>query len=453
MPYVDVWDHKPPVIYYINALGLALSNNSVWGVWVIELIALFLAAMLGFQLIKKMFGSPPAILGTFIWLLALFFLIQGGNLTTEYVLPMQFGALALFYAARKNDRSWIHYFFIGVLGGMAFFTKQTAVSVWLGIAIFLLLDGLRKRAFKESLMGMAAIFSGALLIPLIFVIYFLFQQALSEFWEAAFLYNFVYSIRKASGLKAWALNFLDFSDLTRTGILQIAFLGLAVFLATSRTKKLTDQTRSLMAVVAIAFPLELVLINAPGSTFPHYYMTLLPVLAVLCGFVFYLIHTWIVQGKAALLVQWVWTVSAVGLLALGSLRDYRSITLGLQARINEPAVDYIRAHTDEDDLVLMWGAETMVNFFAKRVSPTRYAYQYALGREAYVTEERVIEFLDEILNNKPELIINTRDKFTPLFIFPITSGAIEEKTALVRSMYAVVDEIDNDWEVFRIIKQ
>ena len=41
LPYRDVWDHKPPIIFYINALGLAIANNSRWGVWLIELHALF----------------------------------------------------------------------------------------------------------------------------------------------------------------------------------------------------------------------------------------------------------------------------------------------------------------------------------------------------------------------------------------------------------------------------
>jgi len=29
----DVWDHKPPLIYFVDALGLSLTPNSLWGVW------------------------------------------------------------------------------------------------------------------------------------------------------------------------------------------------------------------------------------------------------------------------------------------------------------------------------------------------------------------------------------------------------------------------------------
>ena len=33
IPYRDVWDHKPPLIYFVDALGLLLSPQSLVGVW------------------------------------------------------------------------------------------------------------------------------------------------------------------------------------------------------------------------------------------------------------------------------------------------------------------------------------------------------------------------------------------------------------------------------------
>ena len=42
IPYLDFWDHKGPLIHYINALGLYLGNGYRWGVWGIEFIFLAL---------------------------------------------------------------------------------------------------------------------------------------------------------------------------------------------------------------------------------------------------------------------------------------------------------------------------------------------------------------------------------------------------------------------------
>ncbi|MCX6069001.1 MAG: hypothetical protein NT121_25185 [Chloroflexi bacterium] len=33
IPYLQLWDHKPPVIYYLDALGLLLTPESIWGIW------------------------------------------------------------------------------------------------------------------------------------------------------------------------------------------------------------------------------------------------------------------------------------------------------------------------------------------------------------------------------------------------------------------------------------
>ncbi len=32
IPYRDVWDHKGPILYYLNALGLTVANGSMMGV-------------------------------------------------------------------------------------------------------------------------------------------------------------------------------------------------------------------------------------------------------------------------------------------------------------------------------------------------------------------------------------------------------------------------------------
>src|SRR5258708_38768094 len=44
IPYRDFWDHKGPLIYYINALGLLLAGKAHLGGWVLEIPRLELCA-------------------------------------------------------------------------------------------------------------------------------------------------------------------------------------------------------------------------------------------------------------------------------------------------------------------------------------------------------------------------------------------------------------------------
>ncbi len=452
LPYIHVWDHKPPIIYYLNALGLGLANNSVWGVWAIELIFLFTAALLGFLLLKKMFGYYSGVLGTFMWLLALVFVIQGGNLATEYTLPFQFGALYLFYQYQQKRKAHFQLFLIGIMGGLAFFTKQTAIGIWLAITIFIAYHAIKDKDPLKRIKEGSLILSGFLVITLMVFGYFFFHGIFDEFWKAAFTYNFSYSIRKVSGFNARVLSLLDISSITRTGLYYYAALGMVLFLFSIKKRTFNKTVLSVLTLGLIAFPIELLLINAPGSTFPHYFMTILPILALFVGVLFSQIDKIILGKKHKVIYQYLLIIATIGLLFFASLLDYRSNTRSLQARTNEPAIQYILERTEPEDSILVWGAETMVNFFSKRPSPTRFVYQYPLYREEFTTEDLVLEFLDDLIENRPKLILNSGGKHEPIFEFPVDSEAIRQKIEQVRSAYEVVDEV-NAWLVLRAISQ
>jgi 4-amino-4-deoxy-L-arabinose transferase-like glycosyltransferase len=66
-PYITHWDHKPPLIYLINAAGLALSalsDGRIWGVWITTWVALGGALALGYFAMRRAFGALAAVLGT-----------------------------------------------------------------------------------------------------------------------------------------------------------------------------------------------------------------------------------------------------------------------------------------------------------------------------------------------------------------------------------------------------
>src|ERR671918_83423 len=46
IPYRDIWDHKPPLIYFVDALGIALTPHSLWGVWVLRFLFIFFTLFL-----------------------------------------------------------------------------------------------------------------------------------------------------------------------------------------------------------------------------------------------------------------------------------------------------------------------------------------------------------------------------------------------------------------------
>ncbi|MEM3486119.1 MAG: glycosyltransferase family 39 protein [Candidatus Methanomethyliaceae archaeon] len=287
IPYRDIWDHKLPVIFYLNALGLFVGQNSRLGVWFLEFLSLFGAIWLGFRLMKKLFKTEAAVLSSLLWTLSLIFLLGGGNFTTEYTIPLQFAALSLIYKAERSNFSPWYYLGLGFLGGIAFFTKQTAIGVWIAIITSLLIFRFRDNQVKRFIKELCLIASGGFVVVLGWIAYFSIHGALEQFWEAAFTYNFVYtSVLSGFPDRIRPIAF-GIEPLTRTGLLQVSGIGYVLGVALILKRRgVVKSSAPVLCVGIIDYPLELILISASGNTYPHYYITLLPVLSMFVALFF-----------------------------------------------------------------------------------------------------------------------------------------------------------------------
>src|SRR5690606_16399976 len=101
--YLDYWDHKPPLIFAVNALGLLLGGGSMLGVYALEALALALAVVLSYAALKPAFGRPAAFFATAAWSASLAFVING-NQIEEWALPLQFGVLYAFMLGERRER-------------------------------------------------------------------------------------------------------------------------------------------------------------------------------------------------------------------------------------------------------------------------------------------------------------------------------------------------------------
>ena len=446
LPYLQLWDHKPPLVFYINALGAALSPGSHWGIWALELAALLLAAYLGYKLIKAHFGSLAAALGTLLWLHALFFIFLGGNQTTDWTLPLQFGALLLFLRAENHEKPERSYLLIGLLGGLAFLVKQTAVGIWLAIGLLLLVWALRRKAKAWRKLGLMA--AGALVVVLAAAMYFLSRGALAQAWDAAFAYNFHFSASAAQSLGDRLRNAFDLSYIARLPIFPIAVLGVLAGAFFPR-KKQEPLKRSLFALMLLDGALELGLILMTGDVSKYYFETILPVLALFSAAAFSVLDQWLAVSGGKKTSRWAVGALAIALLALGfGLETAERADVYQQAlTARQAAIRYVRENTNPEDTVLVW-RDTRVNYFAQRESPTRYLVMRPLMDADAAGQARALEFLDELLAARPVLMIDTKLEGWGFLDFPGENSQIEEKVRLLLSYYEPEEMID-DWVVYR----
>jgi hypothetical protein len=206
--YLQTWDNKQPLLYYINALGLWVGRGSAWGVWGLEL-AFFLATLTIAYRILRTTLLPS---GSFFVVTASFLSIyqfMSGNFSEEYALLFQVGILALmFFVYLPNQKRFARPLAacgIGVLIGLVFCIKQTYLDVAISVFLFLLflawVEKNRQVISHILLMGL-----GFLLANSPFFIYFLAQGALNDYITSAFLFNKYYS---NLGLLEWVHSILE----------------------------------------------------------------------------------------------------------------------------------------------------------------------------------------------------------------------------------------------------
>jgi hypothetical protein len=423
IPYRDIWDHKPPLIYFVDALGLILTPDSLWGVWLLQFIFIFFTLFLIYKLLDREFGLYAALAGTITLTSGLLTILEKGNVTEEYALVFQVLCFWFFIETWRKDFPLRASFWIGLLGGLAFNFKQTTIGIWITYGLFLLAIRLfqRKFPFKDLL----ALFTGWLIPSIVLIAYLASQNAFMDYWEQAFLYNLIY-IGKHEGLRRLIPVFLKGFVYLRNG--WVLYLSVLSWLAGVgylwfKRKNFADMP-ALILIALVNLPIEVFLITISGRSILHYYLTPLPVMAILAGTLVYTLP-FLLNKISSLRFQTIqkWlpgTILAVVLVVqFWQIKNYPDYVQKLKDNDYAPVIDYVAEHTDPSDKVLLIGAESVVNFLTRREAPTRYVYQYPLallGRRPMFEE-----YFDQILENKPLLIIDTRGRtrldeklYTPL---------------------------------------
>jgi len=427
VPYRDVWDHKGPLIYYIDALGLLFGGGSRWGVWMLELLAVVAAAWIGYTLFKRAFGIWPAAFAIVLFLLELRLVLDLGNLTEEFALPLQFLLLWLFWRAADTKQTF-YYFLIGVAGALCFLLRPNLIGIPLAIALTL-----GWQLFRERRKGVwnaiaATLFGGTFVLSLV-SLYFLFTKALPQLWDAVFTFNFAYNAESASHRLESFLT--GFRDLPLSIVFGLA--GWAVALAILKpNKNLSTPSQELLRVAVIGLPVEMTLTTLAGNNFPHYYMSWLPLLALNSSFLLFFISFnllnsakgWLQPKRltALISISLVVGTSVIPISDLlptltSSLEEARQTgglpPVSLSHNRYESVLNYIFKNVPADQSLLVWGNQVTINWLTDRNAPTRFAYQTPLFLEGYITSEKIAELISALEAN-PSVIIDTRAFIPPL---------------------------------------
>lgn len=414
IPYRDAWDHKGPAIYYIDALALAISAGRFWGLWALELGSLALASVLGFETLRRGYGTRAALFGSGLWLLSAIPVLQGGNLVEQWALPLQFGALYLFVGVgSKPGRGVWATLLIGALGAVVFLLRANLIGVWVAIWIEWMLIDWRRGLERTAYLALAAS-----LVLALTAAYFAAHGAFADLWDAVITYNRAYSATDAHWTRKLGTIIAGAGFIVSWPVICAGWA-----LATHALFAGKSPRDPLLRLAVMLLPIEMVLTAVSGREYPHYYLSWLPEVALLGGFFGFWLSSHSSRAPLGVsrdlpratednVVMAALLVSACVLVY--PIWRYQA-TLDHQGRSTPTflAVRWIKAHTAPSDTILVWGAESAVYEMSDRLPASRFFYQYPLVTPGYASDALGREFLSALLERRPRIIIDAGDSKLP----------------------------------------
>jgi len=435
--YRDVFDTKPPGVFYLDAVALWLGGESVWPIWALSALWSVAVVVSLYLVLRPLTGRLASLAAAACFLVVLHqtAVYQGGNSTELFaLLPQVLGLGATIRYLDKRRMSAVY--LAGLATALAFLFKPTCIA--LGVCGFALVlgRGLWERQARLALKVLFIWMTGFLLPLLLVAVYWSVRGGLTDMANALFVYGSAYV---HGGLSARSL-YATFRTLTESApMANLTMLAAAGMLLLAWDLRRASRQRSsasgatqgvpnfaafgiknpadhVFLVALGGIPLEWSLAALSGRNYGHYFITPLPAMATMAAFALH--RAWSAWQENEVGSPWrlAFAGLATALLAVGLLLGivpampdaYQwNLTLeapyGGEARV-DPLVKYVTDLTSAGDTVLVWANKPGVNFITVRPAPSRYLFPTQVLLDDGRAAARLYELLAAVKRNPPMLV-------------------------------------------------
>jgi hypothetical protein len=417
--YRDVWDHKGPVIYIIDMLGLWLGGGSYGGIKAVEFVLLASVSVLLYLSLKEAAGGILAALIALAVAIAMRKPLGQGNFTEGYAVFFQAWALACVVRLQYPACYWHRFGLlcqIGIVGALAFFLRANLVGFWLVLGLYWLTDAIARRDARAFLRDSFKAGGAFVLVSGAFVGYFALRGVLPDFLDAFLFQN----IRHSQSVELSLVQKLG--KMFATGLVQYPFLPVS---AIGAALLVIDYARSRAGRIVLFVPcwliVEILVASLSGRQYPHYVLPWVIPAAGLAAFAVYRIAMGLTRSQ--MLPSGVCTallaVAAVGMLASTVPAFQQALELWANRHNTIELTEYVKANSRPDQTVFFYegfdshgrflAAKSITTlFFAERKLPTPYVWStfFLEGDEALQTKMKETLY-NNWVKSPPALVVIT----------------------------------------------
>lgn len=274
IPYIGLFDHKGPIIFFINALGYALTGNR-YGIFILQVISLSFTIMIMLKMYCQEFSWKKAWIITGVSLIGYLAGYTGGNLTEEYILP--FLMLAFYFWKKWNDEVLLNLqemyhkptiaLLYGAIIGIAVMTRVTNAIGVCFIVLFVTIFLIRYHKWKNLWENILMFCIGIAVIIIPFTIYFTIHDSMYDMWFGTIGMNVSYMENSKSFFENLSFKKIIIFAMYFFSCYSMLFAGILLL----RNKK-----RRILSIFMIVTSCITCIMYMRGRAYSHYCMVCLP---------------------------------------------------------------------------------------------------------------------------------------------------------------------------------
>jgi hypothetical protein len=472
VPYRDLWDFKPPGIFFVYGMAQGIFGKSMLAPRLVEVLGLVAIVLSCARLGETFFGSRTAgMLGGAVAALVhaqLEFWHSGQPETFGGVLT--FVALVLTATDGKRARKSLRLLAVGALFGCAALLKPPLGGGALVCAAYLAKREQQADGARASARAVLIVVAGVVLPIALTLLWFWARGGLSALVWTMKDFTPGYTALGWEGQRAPAMFYYALLE----AFFKFSALAAAGLIAAISTTPMHLREREGVFLVLGVIAVHVTGIAMQGKFFAYHYGATLPLIAFLGGLGLYkLWRRCLAGGSGGVLAfmafvtvcvamrqavtdlpQDFWErcgIRARHLFSANRNRDELETELGTVADVSLSAdrrvAQELRARTRSSASVLVWGFEPVIYWLADRKPATRFIYDVP-QRTSWERERARFELMRDLAANKPAAIVVQHNDVFPMVTGNTLDSARELKgfgalNALVLSEYELVTRIED----------
>ena len=402
-PYKDMAEFTPPVVFFIYEICFATLGHSVMALRLFTTFYVLVVLILFYYLSRKLLGFPWSIPASFFFVYLTIdpnMLSFTSNKEIFCLLPLVLGYLLLLKTLEGGKSYWC--LLNGFLQGLGFMLKQVLAFNFIFIFLVLIWIYYKRRKDQAWQMNILNLMSGFGLALLLFIVYFAWHKGLSDFLYWVLWYPFYFSGYQQFGWISYLKRIIRIVSaimIFSWPIWVLAFSSLWGWWRQGRRELNIFLLWGLFVIFSVA---------SGGRFREHYFILLIPILSVLAA---YAMSFWWNLSRRSYYQGALVVMACLPLYLASGYFSETPDTISRNCYGLNPFVEastlaqYIKAHSDPDDKIFIFGSEPEIYYLSQRASASKFLMIYPATSSYGETLVYQQEIARELVANRPRFIV------------------------------------------------